>query len=66
MNVVHEQASCCSELLNIFKMLELTLRVSAIICVLVACFTPTSIALVSNDNDFVFIRNRTQLVIAMV
>ena len=53
-------ASIHSELLNIFKMLELTLRVSAIICVLVACFNPTIIAFVTNDNCFVFICNRTQ------
>ena len=43
-----------SDLLNIFKMLELTLRVSAIICVLVACFNPTIIAFVTNDNYFFF------------
>jgi len=47
-------------------MLELTLRVSAIICVLVACFNPTIITFVTNDNYSFFIRNRTQLVIAMV
>jgi len=35
-------------------MLELTLRVSAIICVLVACFNPTSIAFVTNDNHYFF------------
>ena len=48
------------ELLNIFKMLELTMRVSAIICVLVAYFNPTYIAFVTIDNYFVFICNRAR------
>ena len=43
-----------SELLNIFKMLELTLRVTASICVLVACFIPTLIAFVTKDNYYCF------------
>jgi len=34
-------AGILSELLNIFKMLELTMRVSEIICVLAAYFIPT-------------------------